>query len=279
MPDVNHFQAPTRTLLKTALPGFDAKLSESRSRGDTLFEHEHAVHRLFITIAGRTTATIAEQDGRVIRRPDAAGAVTIVPAGVRRRVLLRDLDIVVLDMHVSPDFLAACVDAGPRQSTISPPAVQNVRSDWMLRAACALCDAMRTSAPAMHAQTLAAAMLRYACRADEKLKTARGLDPTALKRVVDLMQDRIGDDLTLDDLAQASGLGVSAFSRGFRTAVGKTPYRYFMEARMRRSRELLATTSASIADVAAAVGYSDQAHFTAAFTRETGAPPGKWRQK
>jgi AraC family transcriptional regulator len=41
--------------------------------------------------------------------------------------------------------------------------------------------------------------------------------------VRDLVEDRLEDDLSLDDLAAAAGLSRAHFARAFPTATGKTP--------------------------------------------------------
>jgi AraC family transcriptional regulator len=99
-----------------------------------------------------------------------------------------------------------------------------------------------------------------------------------LSRVLALMQDRLGENLSLSDLASESGLSVSAFGRAFRHTTGVTPHRYFTAMRMQQAKALLRKGSLPLAGVADAVGYSDQAHFTTAFARHTGMPPARWRQ-
>jgi AraC-like DNA-binding protein len=46
---------------------------------------------------------------------------------------------------------------------------------------------------------------------------------------------------------------------------------------MQRASELLLSSRHSLAEIAGEIGYGDQAHFTAAFTRHAGISPGKWR--
>jgi AraC family transcriptional regulator len=273
---LNVFCAPHRTLFRSEFGGFTGRVSRTQSAGDTYFEHQQDVHRIFITLEGKTRATIAETNREVIRRPDRPGSVTIVPAGIRRRVLLQDLDFLILDIQVSDDFLSASLDAAP-DTSVPPPAAQNVQSDWLLRAGHAFKDAGLSGAPAMHMQTLALAITRYVGRAGNRLSGTRGLDPAALSRVIQLMHDRMAEDLSLTDLANEAGLGVSAFSRAMQKSLGKTPYRYLAEVRLNRACELLKSGSLSISQIAVSVGYSDQAHFTAAFTRRMGVSPARWR--
>jgi AraC family transcriptional regulator len=121
------------------------------------------------------------------------------------------------------------------------------------------------------------AMVRHLARARTRVSESGGLDPLALARVLQLMQDRLADDVTLRELAAEAGLGVSAFGRAFAKSLGMAPYRYFAAARMQRAKELLAHGNRPLAEIAGEVGYADQAHFTAAFTRHFSLPPGRWR--
>ena len=47
--------------------------------------------------------------------------------------------------------------------------------------------------------------------------------------------------------------------------------------RVERAKELLRHGDDTLAAIAAAVGFADQSHFTAAFRRETGLTPGRFR--
>jgi AraC family transcriptional regulator len=277
MPEyMSAYKVPVETLLDVRLDGFRGTVGRSKLAGETVVEHYEDIHRIFITLEGQTRSTTAEIDRLpTVRRPDRPGAVTVVPAGVKRRVILEDPDFLILSLWVTDTFLNACADDdGPAQT---PPILQNVRNHWSLRLANAFRHAGLGGASAMEMQTLAFAMLRHLTRSQGRLSESGGLDPLALGRVLELMQDRLAENLTLTELAAEAGLGVSAFSRAFAKSVGASPYRYFAGARMQKAKELLAQGTRPLAEIAGETGYADQAHFTAAFTRYTGYSPGKWR--
>jgi AraC family transcriptional regulator len=274
---LNVYKVPVETLLHVTFDGFRGTIGRSKLAGQTFFEQYEAWHRIFITLEGQTRATIAEIDGLpTVRRADRPGTVTVVPAGVRRRVLLEDPDFLILSLWVSDAFLRHCTE-DDSSDALRPALMQNVRNHWSLRLAQAFRQAGTGGASAMEMQTLAFALLRHLTRSHGRLSESGGLDPLALARVLELMQDRLADNLTLNELAAEAGLGVSAFSRAFAKSVGTAPYRYFAAARMQRAKELLAHGGRPLAEIAGEAGYADQAHFTAAFTRHTGFSPGKWR--
>lgn len=254
-----------------AMPGFRASLVKSQRVGETIFEHCEPHHRIIVTLDGSTESTIAEARGTApVRRADRAGSVTIVPADTTRRVVLRNPALSILTIAVSPDF-----GDGPLAGI---PLIQNGREDWLWRAGIAFERAARTGGE-LERQCLALGIGRHLQRLGGDGKRLRtGLDPLALRRVIALMQDRIADNLSLTDFATECGLSVSAFSRAFRQATGLPPHRYFTSLRIQRAKALLRIEKLPVAHVAGIVGYSDQAHFTAAFVRHTGLPPARWRE-
>ncbi len=92
------------------------------------------------------------------------------------------------------------------------------------------------------------------------------------------MLARLGEPLSVRDLAQACGVGVTSFSTNFRQATGVTPHRYLRKARIERSCELLRTTGLRIGEVAEAVGFRGQSHFCSAFIAERGLTPSAYRR-
>ena len=55
------------------------------------------------------------------------------------------------------------------------------------------------------------------------------------------------------------------------------PYRWQLDARIRRAQALLIDTNASLDDVAEATGFADAVHFGRTFRKLTGATPAAWR--
>ena len=104
------------------------------------------------------------------------------------------------------------------------------------------------------------------------------LSPSKLKRVLDFVEAHLDAHIGLDDLAAAAGLSANHFLRVFKLATGETPYHYLRSRRIERARELLAHDSMPLAELALECGFANQAHFTAAFSREIGISPGRYRR-
>jgi AraC family transcriptional regulator len=103
------------------------------------------------------------------------------------------------------------------------------------------------------------------------------LDPSRLKRVLKLIEDRFAEPLTLSELAAQACLSEFHFSRLFRSATGLTPYRYLMRRRVQAAEELLTKRQASLLGVALQVGFGSQANFIRAFRQFTGVTPSLYR--
>src|SRR5204862_6963557 len=82
-----------------------------------------------------------------------------------------------------------------------------------------------------------------------------------------------GSELRLATLAWHAGVSAGHLARSFRAAFGKSAGDYIRERRLRRAADLLRNPKAKLADIASAVGFCDQAHFSRAFKAEFGLSP------
>jgi AraC family transcriptional regulator len=64
----------------------------------------------------------------------------------------------------------------------------------------------------------------------------------------------------------------------FKIATGHSPHRYMVIQRIERAKTLLATSNMTIGQVANAVGFRTQAHFTGVFRQIAGTTPGNFRR-
>jgi AraC family transcriptional regulator len=85
-------------------------------------------------------------------------------------------------------------------------------------------------------------------------------------------------NVTLSDVAIACGLSSAYLARSFKKATGMPPYKWLLMQRLDLARTLLQSTDDTLTDIADACGFSDQSHFTRAFSRLQGVSPGAWRR-
>jgi AraC-like DNA-binding protein len=102
--------------------------------------------------------------------------------------------------------------------------------------------------------------------------------PAAVGVVRDLLHERLDDPPTLAELAAMTELSQFALLRAFRAEMGLPPHAYLNQLRVRRAR-LLLDDGVPAADVAAQVGFADQAHLTRHFKRVVGVPPAAYQRE
>ena len=99
-----------------------------------------------------------------------------------------------------------------------------------------------------------------------------------LKRAVDYIEANLTRSIYLAELSKAAGLTRMHFAAQFRAATGCSPHNYILRRKVAYSQRLLLDPRLPIADVAAMMGFSSQAHFTVVFKRIVGKTPVRWRQ-
>ena len=74
-------------------------------------------------------------------------------------------------------------------------------------------------------------------------------------------------------------MGYSKFRRLFKEFTGYAPLQYLQELRLQRSKQLLASTNLSLAEIADRVGYDNADYFSAAFKKKNHITPTNFRKK
>jgi AraC-like DNA-binding protein len=88
---------------------------------------------------------------------------------------------------------------------------------------------------------------------------------------------RFREPLGLRDIADAAGVSAAHLCRIFRLYVGQPVHQYLTEIRLRASFEPLCDSDVPLAALALDLGFSNQAHFTSAFSTRFGCSPGAMR--
>jgi AraC family transcriptional regulator len=109
-----------------------------------------------------------------------------------------------------------------------------------------------------------------------EVSAAQRVDPR-IARVLDAIENRLAEDLSLEALAAIAAMSPFHFTRRFREVTGRAPYRYLVERRIEQAKILLKSGSAPIADIAFQVGWENPSHFAAAFKSHVGVTAGAWR--
>ena len=105
-----------------------------------------------------------------------------------------------------------------------------------------------------------------------------GLAPWQIRRVTTHIETNLSVVITTKDLALLARLSVFHFCRAFRDSFGESPHGYVMRRRLEHAQGLMLTTNASLGEIAADCGFTDQAHLSRLFRRIVGESPGMWRR-
>lgn len=89
----------------------------------------------------------------------------------------------------------------------------------------------------------------------------------------------IGEDITLEDIADHFYLSQYHFSRTFKAKTGETFIHFVTRCKLDCAAQLLAETDLKIYDVCERVGYKSLRHFTKLFKEHTGMQPSAYRQR
>ncbi|HWO02999.1 MAG TPA: AraC family transcriptional regulator [Blastocatellia bacterium] len=129
-------------------------------------------------------------------------------------------------------------------------------------------------------QALAVALVDgYAVRRPSPRIYRGGLTPARLRRVTELVDAKIDDDLTLEAMAESVGLSIAHFSQMFRKSTGQSPHQFVLRHRVEHAKEILRTGEWRVLDVAVACGFKTQQHFARVFRQLCGISPTEYRQR
>jgi AraC-like DNA-binding protein len=105
-----------------------------------------------------------------------------------------------------------------------------------------------------------------------------GREHRSVKLAKDYLETLPGENVSLDALAHAAGIGPFHLCRVFRQETGLSPHAYQLLVRVRLAKSRLAQ-GLPISQAAAEAGFTDQAHFTRHFKRMFGVTPGRYLGK
>jgi len=189
-----------------------------------------------------------------------------------------------LDLHVQQDrllrFLTPSLGSSMARAVLRRPVeIQDVGAIETL----ANLMVEELNHPARHAVyaeslvgTIAAALLDIPAEDDTR---ANGrLTQAQMNKLLTRFDALGGNRMSVAEMAATVGLSESWFTTVFKMTTGRTPLQWQLARRIEAAQELLRDSSLSVADIAAQLGFSDQAHLTKAFRHVAGETPAAWRR-
>ena len=99
-----------------------------------------------------------------------------------------------------------------------------------------------------------------------------------IRRVHEALTADLSSRITIDELSRRFLMNPSTMKEVFKTVYGQSIAAHIREHRMERAAELLCETDASMAEIAAAIGYESASKFSAEFRKAYGALPTEYRR-
>lgn len=115
---------------------------------------------------------------------------------------------------------------------------------------------------------------------DEAPKIGRdrgGLPIRQLRKVEDYVSQNLGQEITVETLAELVELSPFHFSRVFKQTTGVSPLKFVTQERIALAQQMIRETSRSVIEIGMEVGYPNPSHFAQVFRRVVGVTPTEFR--
>jgi AraC-like DNA-binding protein len=114
---------------------------------------------------------------------------------------------------------------------------------------------------------------------EEQTGWLAGVRDPEIGKTLALLHRKPAHPWTIAALANEVGLSRSVLAERFRRYLSETPIAYLTRWRLQLGAQMLTSTSGSVAQIAAEVGYESEPSFNRAFKREFGLPPARFRSQ
>lgn len=282
---------------RAAYPDFTIR--DERSVTRIASAHRHEYFQIQLNLAGATEQHI----GAAVRPLPPGGLSFVLPYRVHRvphppgsrfyvlsftqRFLRPELDVDPLDLEDVP------LERAPDLAPFLYQEFADFRlAGAALRQARAACERMSAEAAAQRycwreiVRGELLLLIGLACRVHERTLLALAASQAqvrgrraALQRALKHLREHATGRISLASTAGAVDLSPTYLAHLIKKETGKTFTELLTERRMDRARELLAHTPMKIGEVAAAVGFDDEAYFARRFRQRYGMPPGRYRTR
>jgi AraC family transcriptional regulator len=195
------------------------------------------------------------------------------PFGLTHSLDFDDVETRIFSVHIKPRWLDY---VGEKPAALNRPAYFNDGLPVCLAARLFREYRRGDSASALAMEGLALEMIAAAsgdAAARPESKSSRWLERTR-----EFLHAEFAKNLTMENVATIAGVHPSHLARSFREQVGCTIGEYVRRLRVEFASRQLSSTDASLGEVAAAAGFSDQSHFSRTFKTYFGVTPGEYRK-
>ncbi len=105
-----------------------------------------------------------------------------------------------------------------------------------------------------------------------------GLSAQQIRRATNFLEEHLDGNIDLQQVAEVCDLSVSHFARAFKQTFRRPPFKWLIDRRVDKAKQLMMTSRLPLADIAIRCGFADQSALNRSFKRIFGVPPGTWRR-
>jgi AraC family transcriptional regulator len=239
------------------------------------------IYHHIVMHVGSPVATRRSLDGETQQRVQLIGDFDVIPAGMAGR-WRNEQEVELLLIEIDPEFVAKLGDGDIAPAPFLP--IMQLRDEQLHHLALALLAENRSPVPTgrLYMESLMSALLLRLLSLRQGAALGHGesgdrLSMLKQQKLIEFIEAGIASDLSLPELANIVGYGVSRFKTLFKNSFGCTPHEYVLNRRVERARALIAAGTLSLSQIALESGFSHQSHMAAAFRKSLGVSPGQLR--
>jgi AraC family transcriptional regulator len=216
---------------------------------------------------------------RIVR----SGAIHISPVGVPTYLEWGEARPEVTAITIDQTMVLRIVENAGMNPATSLPTALAIR-DPMIRQLAEACEKemnANNDRPFMESlvTTLVTHIYRTYTRAGVPIIVKGGLTPKQTARVLAYVREHMSENIGVDELAAEVGLSGNHFTDTFKRTMGVTPYKYLLNQRTEKAKELLKQGKLPLAKIAELVGFSSPAKLSTHFRKIVGITPAQFRRE
>lgn len=243
-------------------------------------------HHLTLNRRGNFTLTSTHEGQRLGSRQVGAGHIHFRPA-LMPHSSVWDGETAFTVIALNPTFVQTCAIDLFKQvclTTFHPVIAQQDQLCWALGSRFEAAAYDEVQSPRVFVEEVATVLamhllLTYGGSVSTHAVSHIALTETKLKQLYDYIEDHIGEDIGLHELASLCGLSKYHFCRQFKQITGMTAHQYVIHRRIEAAKRLLAKRELTIRAVSECLGFASHSQFTAFFRKYTRVTPQVFRQR
>jgi AraC family transcriptional regulator len=268
----------TSVVLSSSQVGWRQNLTLEVHRLQPMELPEHYIegHRLIINLGGDVRFGW-RSDGRTHEVVLPHGGLCLQSDGETNTPFWQD-ELTIAAIALTPDFITTILEDR------TPPAIDTfaerrcIVDELAYNYARALSKELASPGEPLYAETLSVAftlhlLSNHSHKAKKPLSPKGKLSSIQLKEVIEYIKTQLGEELSLNQLADVAQVSEFHFSRLFKNTTGMAPHQFVLNLRLERAKKLILTRQMPLSEVAVSCGFFDQSHFSNVFQRTWGMTP------